>query len=576
MQKHSTYIIFLICFSLKVYSQDIVVKKDSSRLEVKLLEIRSTEIKYKYFNNQDGPTFIINKNDVAYLVYSNGSKEVFKIIAEQKQTDLAANYNDQYKSENNKKDSLGKAAKIGDYISINLDAGIVVNENYANKPRSNYKRLGSLGSPESEEYSVSNKNHIEYGYSLGFNFLAGKSPYFKHLIGINYLNSTGEFIYNHSSGYYDNQTQTSVGYDKKATYRSTIHFINLSTGVRFIIHKRLCIDNNIALNIPFKTVNKVNGYETNSRSSYSNHSKETHYFNNETTHDSKVNVTFSFAPKLSYEFNTGKQKLGVYFSYNISYKYELPWYMAGITYYPFKKLTQRIEKKNRNLDDQSKNKLKIIYSPKFSIDAAVVFNNGYTNTNESYSNKRPANPKEYKMGYNFGINFYHGKSSYFKHFIMASLIESQAKLLKRTYNYTYDPNYTYETINTIQYDSRVLFFNIGSGIKFIVFKHLYFDNGLALNAPFYSTNEIQYNKTNNQWNNFYTTKINSTSDPTIKNKSNEFFIKKINWIFLAKIGYEFNIKQNRFGAFFGWNCSLGQEGQWHMIGLTCYPFKKLR
>lgn len=172
-------------------------------------------------------------------------------------------------------------------------------------------------------------------------FFRCKSPFCKHLIGINYLNSTGEFNYSHSRGVYSNQTQTFIGYEKEARYKSTVHFINIITGVQFIIYKKLCIDNAIVINIPFKAVNTVNGYEVQYKRSYSNYYEEVHTFNNEVTHDSKVATTVSFVPKLSYEFHWGNQKLGVHFSYNISYKYNLPWYVAGISYYPFKKLRDK-------------------------------------------------------------------------------------------------------------------------------------------------------------------------------------------------------------------------------------------
>ena len=572
------YLFLFLFLTTKLFCQDVLVKKDSSKIEVKVLEVRTNELKYKLFTYLDGPDIIISKKEVAYVIYANGVKEIFNIsnTTEIEQVDSFYLFKPTIWQGDTSRLKRYKEPKLSDYININFDVGIVVNDNYANKPRSNYIRLGSQGSPESETYSVSQKKQMEYGYSIGFNFLAGKSPYVKHLIGINYLKSTGEFIFEHSLGYYDNQTQTSIGYTKKATYRSTVHYGNFQTGIRFIIYKRLCLDNIISVNIPFKTINKVNGYETNSRRNYSSNNVETYYFNDEITHDSKVKATFSLAPKLSYEFNAGPRKFGIYLSYNISYKYELPWYMAGITYYPFKKLSRPIEMKNLNSNGENKKNLKIIQNPKLNFDIGTVANNGYTNTDEAYSGKKPENPKEYKLGYNFGMNFHHGKSSYFKHFVLASLIESEAKLLKRTYNYTYDLNYTYETVNTTQYASRVLFFNIGTGIKFVMFKHLYFDNGLALNIPIYSTNEIQYNKTYNQWDKFRTTKINSVSDPTIKNKSNEFLLKKTHLILLAKIGYEFNIKQNRFGAFIGWNYNLNKIGQWHLIGITYYPFKKLK
>ena len=59
------------------YSQDQLFKKDNTKIEVKILEINPTEIKYKLFTYQDGPTIIIAKSDVALIIYQNGSHEAF-------------------------------------------------------------------------------------------------------------------------------------------------------------------------------------------------------------------------------------------------------------------------------------------------------------------------------------------------------------------------------------------------------------------------------------------------------------------------------------------------------------------
>jgi hypothetical protein len=385
-------------------------------------------------------------------------------------------------------------------------------------------------------------------------------------MGINYLRSYGEYEYE----------QYSIPYSEHMIYNSKIDFLNFNSGPRFTIFKKIKIEPLLSINLSVHSDVKRTGYISTANSISRYLPPDITYYKGERVNPSHILQAVSFNPKISYEFHINNQLVGFYIGYNFSPVLRLPWYMAGITYYPFKKLSPQIEMKSHNSNNKIKKKLKIIHNPKLNFDLGIVANNGYTNTDEAYSGKKPENPKEYELGYNFGMNFNHGKSSYFKHFVMASLIESQAKLLKRTYNYTYDPNYSYETVNTTQYDSRVLFFNIGTGIKFVMFKHLYFDNGLALNLPIYSTNEIQYDKTYNQWNKSYTTKINSVSDPTIENKSNEFLIKKTHLILLAKIGYEFDIKQNRFGAFVGWNFNLNKIGQWYLFGITYYPFKKLR
>jgi hypothetical protein len=68
--------IFLFSLSMISYAQDQLFKKDNSKVDVKILEINTTEIKYKLFTYQDGPTITISKKEVALIIYQNGVHEV--------------------------------------------------------------------------------------------------------------------------------------------------------------------------------------------------------------------------------------------------------------------------------------------------------------------------------------------------------------------------------------------------------------------------------------------------------------------------------------------------------------------
>lgn len=68
----------LILLVVVTKGQDQLFKKDNTKLEVKLLEIAPTQIKYKLFSNPDGPLYVINKNEVALIIYKNGQHEAFK------------------------------------------------------------------------------------------------------------------------------------------------------------------------------------------------------------------------------------------------------------------------------------------------------------------------------------------------------------------------------------------------------------------------------------------------------------------------------------------------------------------
>ncbi|MCF8299309.1 MAG: hypothetical protein K9J13_17300 [Saprospiraceae bacterium] len=53
--------------------------KTNENIQAKVLEVTPTEIKYKRFDNQDGPLFIILKSDVIMICYENGTKDIFNI-----------------------------------------------------------------------------------------------------------------------------------------------------------------------------------------------------------------------------------------------------------------------------------------------------------------------------------------------------------------------------------------------------------------------------------------------------------------------------------------------------------------
>lgn len=59
------------------YSQDIITKTNGEEIKSKVLEVTQTEIKYKRFDQLDGPTFTISKSDLFMIKYQNGSKDIY-------------------------------------------------------------------------------------------------------------------------------------------------------------------------------------------------------------------------------------------------------------------------------------------------------------------------------------------------------------------------------------------------------------------------------------------------------------------------------------------------------------------
>lgn len=75
--KKIMFFLMLIVSVLTASAQDVIVKKDGSTILSKVLEIGSTEVKYKKWNNLNGPIYTIFKSEIQVINYHNGLKETF-------------------------------------------------------------------------------------------------------------------------------------------------------------------------------------------------------------------------------------------------------------------------------------------------------------------------------------------------------------------------------------------------------------------------------------------------------------------------------------------------------------------
>jgi flagellar biosynthesis GTPase FlhF len=60
-----------------VRAQDIITKMDGSEIRAKVTEVDPNVVKYKLYDNQTGPTYVILKSELFRIKYENGRIEVF-------------------------------------------------------------------------------------------------------------------------------------------------------------------------------------------------------------------------------------------------------------------------------------------------------------------------------------------------------------------------------------------------------------------------------------------------------------------------------------------------------------------
>ncbi len=74
-------VILMYCFILflisPAISQDILIKNDKSKLEVKVEQIKQDEITYRKYSNLNGPLYIMPKSEIFLIIYENGEQEHF-------------------------------------------------------------------------------------------------------------------------------------------------------------------------------------------------------------------------------------------------------------------------------------------------------------------------------------------------------------------------------------------------------------------------------------------------------------------------------------------------------------------
>lgn len=70
-------LILILIISNTAFAQDIIVKKNGEEVKSKIIEITNSEIKFKDFDFQDGPTRNISVNEVFMIIYENGKRETF-------------------------------------------------------------------------------------------------------------------------------------------------------------------------------------------------------------------------------------------------------------------------------------------------------------------------------------------------------------------------------------------------------------------------------------------------------------------------------------------------------------------
>lgn len=77
--KKVTTLICAVSISTLAASQDVITFKNGNEKRVKVLEVSPTEVKYKSYDNLEGPLYNDQKSSIFMIKYENGLKDVFGV-----------------------------------------------------------------------------------------------------------------------------------------------------------------------------------------------------------------------------------------------------------------------------------------------------------------------------------------------------------------------------------------------------------------------------------------------------------------------------------------------------------------
>ena len=79
MRKLILFIFTIVILGTSIRAQDKIYRKNGQIVKAKVIEIGSTDIKYKVYGEDDGPVYVLEKDRIKKIEYENGKTEKFII-----------------------------------------------------------------------------------------------------------------------------------------------------------------------------------------------------------------------------------------------------------------------------------------------------------------------------------------------------------------------------------------------------------------------------------------------------------------------------------------------------------------
>ena len=272
----------LFFLSMAGKSQDKIYRNNGKIVEAKIIEIGSSEIKYREFNNQDGPIYVLETDRIKKIVFQNGKEQKFE---------------DNLKDPERYAGQLSKAIKVNflsalyGYMEVGYEKSKGVNKSYE-------LSFGIIGAGKAGilEYSNNQLGEVKrspFGAFVSAGYKFGKLPDFI-LFGKSKSTHIMQGTYVKPIVYLGNYKENRIIYKGNNSYevgKQNVSFgaLQIELGRQWVLGEKLLLD--IYNGFGYGFDNKKDSYE------YSNS-----FYGDNTSAFNYVNARAGKSPGLSFTF----------------------------------------------------------------------------------------------------------------------------------------------------------------------------------------------------------------------------------------------------------------------------------
>ena len=186
------FILTSFCCYTNIFAQDVLYTITGNKIKVKVIEINANEIKYKDFNNIEGPTYLIYNTDVVLIQFANGTSQIINAnapVLKPAKTETVSVKKVQQKQNPNLYYMNPNLLSINALALANGDVTLMYDRDFFNSRLSlsvlggyNFNtRMGILNALISDSREHAKKN---YDAGLGINFMPNNTKRGQYFVGL--------------------------------------------------------------------------------------------------------------------------------------------------------------------------------------------------------------------------------------------------------------------------------------------------------------------------------------------------------------------------------------------------------